>query len=129
MEVVRYFRWLPAAVVPAGVPVFEVRANGTAAAMGVTGFNPPALVGMGTGAPFFHGGNARTLEEMLDNVFRSHHQAMAANFLDPTDTNRARDVRQLVAFLLSIDDDTMPVALPANIPGVGNPDLCRTFTP
>jgi DNA-binding beta-propeller fold protein YncE/cytochrome c553 len=119
----------PTAVVPAGVPVFEVRANGTAAAMGVTGFNPPALVGMGSGAPFFHGGNARTLEEMLDNVFRSHHQAMAANFLDPTDTNRARDVRQLVAFLLSIDDDTMPVALPANIPGVGNPDLCRTFTP
>jgi len=119
----------PTPVAPAGVPVFEVRANGTAAAMGVTGFNPPALVGMGSGAPFFHGGNARTLEEMLDNVFRSHHQAMAANFLDPTDTNRARDVRQLVAFLLSIDDDTMPVALPANIPGVGNPDLCRTFTP
>ncbi len=118
----------PTPVAPAGVPVFEVRANGMAA-MGVTGFNPPALVGMGSGAPFFHGGNARTLEEALNDVFRSHHQAMAANFLDTTDINRDRDVRQLVAFLLSIDDDTMPVALPANIAGVGNPDLCRTFTP
>ena len=119
----------PTPVAPMGVPVFEVRANGTTVSQGVTGFNPPALVGMGSGAPFFHAGNARTLEEALDNVFRSHHQAVAANFLDPTDTNRARDVRQLVAFLTSIDDDTMPIALPATIAGVGNPDLCRGFTP
>ena len=119
----------PTAVAPTGVPVFEVRANGTTAAQGVTGFNPPSLVGMGTGAPFFHAGNARTLEEALDNVFRSHHQAMSANFLDPTDTNRARDVRQLAAFLASIDDDTAPVALPATIAGVGSPDLCTGFTP
>jgi hypothetical protein len=111
------------------VTLFEVRANGTTAAQGVTGFNPPALVGMGTGAPFFHGGNARTLEEALDNVFRGHHQSLSANFLDPTDTNRARDVRQLVAFLVSIDDDTTPVPLPATVVGAGNPDLCTGFTP
>jgi hypothetical protein len=119
----------PTPVTASGVTLFEVRANGTTAAQGVTGFNPPALVGMGTGAPFFHGGNARTLEEALDNVFRGHHQSLSANFLDPTDTNRARDVRQLVAFLVSIDDDTTPVPLPATVVGAGNPDLCTGFTP
>jgi DNA-binding beta-propeller fold protein YncE len=115
-------------VAPSGVFVFEVRASGTAA-QGVTGFNVPSLVGMGSGAPFFHAGNARTLEEALDTTFRTHHQAMASNFLDVTDSNRARDVRQLTAFLVSIDDDTTPIALPATISGVGNPDLCRGFTP
>ena len=46
-----------------------------AAAQGVTGFNPPALVGMGTGAPFFHGGNARTLEEVFSSTFNAHARA------------------------------------------------------
>jgi hypothetical protein len=119
----------PTVVAPSGVTLFEVRANGTTPAQGVTGFNPPALVGMGTGAPFFHAGNARTLEEALDNVFRGHHQAMAANFLDTTDVNRGTQIRQLAAFLVSIDDDTMPVGTPATLTGIGNPDLCRGFTP
>ena len=99
------------------------------AAMGVTGFNPPSLVGMGTGAPFFHAGNARTLEEVFDNLFRAHHQTLAANFLDPTDTMRPAQIRQLVAFLVSIDDDTMPVAFPTGITGLSNVDLCSGFTP
>jgi hypothetical protein len=119
----------PTAVAPSGVAVFEVRTNGTTAAQGVTGFNPPALVGMGTGAPFFHAGNARTLEEAFSAIFSAHHRALAANFLEPTDANRATEVRQLLAFLLSIDDDTTPVALPATITSAGNPDLCRGFTP
>ena len=108
-----------------------MRANGTTAAQGVTGFNVPSLVGMGTGAPFFHAGNARTLEEALADVFRSHHQAMSANFLGSSEDSmvRANQVRQLVAFLTSIDDDTTPIALPATIAGVNNPDLCTGFTP
>ena len=106
--------------------VFELRANGMAA-QGVTGYNVPSLVGMGNGAPFFHGGNARTLEEVFDNLFRAHHQTLAANFLDSTDTMRAAQIRQLVAFLVSIDDDTMPVGFPTGITGLTNVDLCSGF--
>ncbi|MEZ4410463.1 MAG: hypothetical protein R3A52_28885, partial [Polyangiales bacterium] len=67
-------------VAPSGVRVREVRANMTAAAQGRTGFNVPSLVGMSAGAPYFHAGNARTLEESLADTFRAHHQAYAANF-------------------------------------------------
>ena len=129
----------PVAVVPSGVALFENRNTAAAAdlgtlgaaAQGVTGFNPPSLVGMGTGAPFFHGGNARTLEELLTATFAAHYQAFAANFLDPSlpaDT-RATQIRQLVAFLSSIDDTTTPIALPATITGIGSPNLCAGFTP
>jgi DNA-binding beta-propeller fold protein YncE len=103
---------------PTGVRVREVRANMTAAAQGATGFNPPGLVGMGTGAPFFHAGNARTLEEVFATTFEGHYRALSANFLQSGD--RAEQVRQIVAFLLSIDDSRMIVPIPA-----GN-DLCPT---
>ncbi len=116
------------AVAPSGVTVFELRANGMAS-QGITGYNVPALVGMGSGAPFFHGGNARTLEEVFDNLFRAHHQTLAANFLDLTDTQRATQIRQLVAFLVSIDDSTDPVAFPTTITGLPNVDLCSGFAP
>jgi YVTN family beta-propeller protein len=107
-------------IAPMGVRVREVRANMTTAAQGATGFNPPALVGMSTGAPFFHAGNARTLEELFSTTFERHYRALSTNFLQSGD--RATEVRQIIAFLLSIDDDTEPVALPTTL-GY-NPDLC-----
>ncbi len=100
-------------ILPTGSTVLlrELRADMTSTAQGATGFNPPALVGMLTGAPYFHGGNARTLEEVFDPAFDAHYQAFSTNFLDVGD--RALQVRQLVAFLLSIDDDAAPAAAPS----------------
>ena len=83
----------------------------TTTAQGATGFNPPALVGMMTGAPYFHGGNARTLEEVFDAGFEAHYQAFSENFLDVGD--RDLQVEQIVAFLLSIDDTTPTAAAPS----------------
>ncbi|MBL8605452.1 MAG: hypothetical protein JNK72_26210 [Myxococcales bacterium] len=109
-------------VAPTGVRVREVRANMTAAAQGASGFNPPALIGMGAGAPYFHAGNARTLEETFNDVFVAHHRTLSANFLSNSST-RATEIRQIVAFILSIDDSTMPAAAPS----LGyNHDLCPT---
>ena len=80
---------------------------------------------MNAGAPYFHAGNARTLEEALSETFQAHHRALSSNFLQNSST-RAAEIRQLTAFLLSIDDSTMPVA----VPGAGavgfNPVLCPT---
>jgi YVTN family beta-propeller protein len=109
-------------IAPMGVRVREVRANMTAAAQGATGFNPPSLVGMATGAPYFHGGNARTLEELFATTFERHYRAMSTNFLQSGD--RAAEIRQVIAFLLSIDDDAATFALPTAL-GY-NPDLCPT---
>jgi YVTN family beta-propeller protein len=106
-----------------GVTVREVRANMTALAQGLSGFNPPSLVGMNTGAPFFHAGNARTLEETFsDTPFRAHHVALSSNFLQVDAAVRETQVRQLVAFLLSIDDETAVVPVPTTL-GY-NPVLC-----
>ncbi len=112
-------------VTPTGVRVREVRADMTAAAQGASGFNPPALVGMATGAPYFHAGNARTLEELLATTFQAHYRALSVNFLQEGD--RDLQVRQMVAFLLSIDDDTTTFSLPSTL-GY-NPDLCPTTLP
>ncbi|MDP3275812.1 MAG: beta-propeller fold lactonase family protein [Deltaproteobacteria bacterium] len=112
----------PAAIVPPGVVVKEARANMTTAAQGLSGFAPPGLVGMGMGAPYFHAGNARTLEELLSTVFQSHYQAFSANFLTNSGAARANDVRRMVAFLLSIDDDTMVVPVRGSL--AFDPQLC-----
>lgn len=103
-------------ILVAGAPslVAELRVGATGAitdAQGLSGFNPPALVGMSTGAPYFHAGNARTLEELFDATFDAHYQALSPNFLDTG--VRADQVRQMVAFLLSIDDSTTPAPAPA----------------
>jgi hypothetical protein len=110
-------------VAPTGVRVREVRTNMMTLAQGATGFNPPSLVGMATGAPYFHAGNARTLEELFADTFSAHHTALSANFLATGD--RATQVRQLVAFLLSIDDDAMTVGPMGALPF--NPDLCGSL--
>jgi len=94
-------------IAPVGAPsVFEYRQDMSTLAQGQTGFNVPSLFGLSVGAPYFHAGNARTLEEVFDSAtFARHHQALAADFLlDPA--QRDAQIAQLVAFLLSIDEST-----------------------
>ena len=111
------------AVVRACRAVAEVRADMTTAAQGVTGFNPPSLLGMVTGAPYFHGGNARTLEEVLSTTFEKHHKSLATLF-----SPSATEIAQLVAYLSSIDNDTTTVAVPTTGAITFDPDLCpKTF--
>jgi mono/diheme cytochrome c family protein len=104
---------------PASVAVdasFEKRANMTATAQGSeldgNGYNPPSLLGLATGAPYLHAGTARSLEEMLGDAFKNHHQALAVNFLDPSDVNADAQRAELVQFLLSIDAETAALAIP-----------------
>ncbi|HZO16365.1 MAG TPA: hypothetical protein VFB62_23990, partial [Polyangiaceae bacterium] len=81
------------------------------------GFNVPSILGMQVGAPYFHAGNARTLEELLSELFDGHHAALSAGFAPSAD-----EVRELVAYLLSIDEATTPFALPTAGPDGG--DFC-----
>jgi DNA-binding beta-propeller fold protein YncE len=115
----------PGGVSPAMVNVQEVRQNmvtGAQGAGGVTvddvsfGYNPPSLLGLQVGAPFFHAGNARSLEELFTgavtmgpSIFAGHH----ASALAPTFAPSPTQIRQLVAFLLSIDGSTAPLPVPA----------------
>jgi YVTN family beta-propeller protein len=117
----------PKGVSPAAVNVWEVRqdmATGAQGAGGVnandftTGFNIPSLLGLQVGAPYFHAGNARTLEEALSSTFQGHYQSPVAQVFNPT----ATQVQQLVAYLLSIDGSTTPTAIP--VLGAGGGDLC-----
>ena len=105
-----------AGIAPTGVVIKEVRADMATPSQGLTGFNIPSLLGMVTGAPYFHAGNARTLEEALGDTFDRHRRAFGENFRPD-----ATQLRQLAAFVLSIDETT---AAPA-APSLGFPvDLC-----
>jgi YVTN family beta-propeller protein len=87
------------------------------------GYNVPSLLGVATGAPFMHAGNARTLEAMLKDTFSKHHQALAPNFLlesDPKDVEHQVDA--LVQYLLSIDEDKPTQDQPS--PGAKGGALC-----
>lgn len=95
-------------VAPSGVQVRELRADMRTTAQGATGFNPPSILGVAFGAPYFHAGNARTLEEALSATFNTHARALSPQFLSDSKT-RQTQVRQLVAFLLSIDDGALAV--------------------
>ncbi len=77
------------------------------------GFNVPPLLGAAAGAPYFHAGNALTLEGLFSPTFKGHHQALAAGFLDAADPARADKVAALIQFVLSIDGDLAPIAIPA----------------
>jgi len=108
---------------PMDVGVLEVRADMTTPAQGNAdtgrGYNPPSLLGVQIGAPYFHAGNARTLEELFDDVaFNKHHQSAIASAFTIDATKRA----QLVAFLLAIDEAEPTVAIPAK--GATGGDLC-----
>ncbi|MBK9262394.1 MAG: hypothetical protein IPM54_21650 [Polyangiaceae bacterium] len=110
-------------IAPAEVGVLEVRDDMTTVAQGNgdtgRGFNPPSLLGMQVGAPYFRAGNARTLEELLDDtLFKSHHQSALAQVFTIDATKRA----QLVAFLLAIDEDEPALNIPAK--GATGGSLC-----
>jgi DNA-binding beta-propeller fold protein YncE len=76
------------------------------------GFNVPPLLNAVTGAPYFHAGNALSLEAMFSPTFQAHYQALAPGFLADTDSARADHVASLIQFILSIDGDTTPMAIP-----------------
>jgi hypothetical protein len=110
-------------VAPPDVGVLEKRQDMTTDAQGNAangrGYNPPALLGMQTGAPYFHAGNARTLEELFDEgLFSGHHRSAIAQVFSPTQAT----LRQLVAFILAIDEDEAPLPIPVKGPTGG--DLC-----
>ncbi len=92
-------------VAPAGVTISERKENMIDTANGATGFNPPSLLGTSAGAPYLHAGNARSLEELLSSTFRSHYRAFDVNF-----TPSATQVRQLAAYLQSIDESAPTVS-------------------
>ena len=122
--------WSATGVVAPGVNALEVRANMTTASQGATGFNPPSLLGLAHGAPYLHAGNARTLEGLLGDVFSAHHRAYSPGFL-ASDATRATELRQMVAFLLSIDGDTAVIPVPTRVSPIGgtafDPDPCAQF--
>lgn len=92
---------------------------------GMDGFNVPSLVGLAAGAPYFHAGNARTLEEVFDPRFSKHYKALSDAF-EPT----ADDIRALVSYLLSIDESDEAKVIPVPIAELGfDPDLCAQFRP
>jgi YVTN family beta-propeller protein len=87
------------------------------------GYNVPSLLGVATGAPYMHAGNARTLEAMLKQGFAKHHQALAPNFLLESDPKVVdNQVDELVQYLLSIDEDKPTLGLPS--PGAKGGALC-----
>jgi hypothetical protein len=76
---------------------------------------------MSVGAPYLHAGNARTLEELFSSLFSIHSNALAK---DPaTFLATPEEVQALVAFVLSIDEDTTVIPLPAT-PGASGGDFC-----
>ena len=96
--------------------IAELRADMVTVAQGnepdCKGFNVPPLLNVVTGAPYFHAGNALTLEAMFSPTFQAHYAALAPDFLGASDAARADHVAALVQFLLSIDGDTTPMAIP-----------------
>jgi hypothetical protein len=62
----------------------------------------------------------RTLEALLVSPFEAHREAIAGGFLAPGTANREAHVAALVAFILSIDEDTTPIAEPALGPAGGS---------
>lgn len=91
----------------------EYRADMTLA-QGKDGFSVPSLYGLALGAPFFHAGNARTLEELFDDAFASHHRnpaiAVPSDFL-----SEPSDLGYLIEFLLSLDENTPTEQIPSEM--------------
>ncbi len=80
----------------------EVRDNGQPA-QGRNGFNPPSLLSIATGAPYFHNGAAEDLQALFEERFYDHLTAGSEHFYPD-----ARERADLAAFLLSIDETTRP---------------------
>jgi mono/diheme cytochrome c family protein len=87
------------------------------------GYNVPSLLGVAAGGPYMHAGNARTLEAVFSSTFAAHRNALAPNFLLETDPAAVkRQTTELVQYLLSLDEDATPIALP--YPGAQGGALC-----
>ena len=85
-------------VAPAGAPApLEYRANAKPA-QGSDGFNVPSLFGLAVGAPYFHAGNALTLEASFDDAFAAHHQSVNRSFLLTKDADAAKAQQDLIEF-------------------------------
>jgi len=83
----------------------EVRANALAP-LGADGFVPPSLMGVfSIPATFFHGGAAETIEQVMSST--QHRGAGNPGGVDQLTDNEKR--RQLIRFLLSIDQFTPPI--------------------
>lgn len=112
-----------AGVAPTGVPVFEARENMRTLAQGATGYNPPSLLGLSVSAPYFHAGNARSLEELLVSpAFHTHLTAIGMNFSPEV---HMEQVQNLVSFLLSLEEETADTSS-LNLPPDRNLLLCPT---
>lgn len=85
----------------------EIRANNTPA-QGRKGFNPPSLLGLSTGAPYLHNGAAADLKALFGPGFQRHTEAG-----NPNNSFSGNDLDALVAFLLSIDEQTQTIEPPA----------------
>lgn len=93
-------------------------------AAGKAGFNVPSLLGAAHAGAYFHASNARSLEEVFDPVFALHHLNPA---VAPQVPLTAENVRDLVSYLLSLDEDSaeaVPLATPATGELPFDPDLC-----
>ncbi len=112
-------------VAAADVELREVRANMTTQSQGATGFNPPSLLGVAHNAPYFHAGNARSLEEAFGTRFAAHRDIFAPTGMFEGAGGVVR-LRQLLAFLATIDERTEAFATPARIGGSSgfDPDVC-----
>lgn len=85
----------------------ELRQDGKVA-QGTDGFNVPSLLGIATGAPYFHNGSAETLEQALGPQFKAHLQAGNQVFAP-----LPADLANLIAFITTIDDSTPTIPVPA----------------
>lgn len=78
-------------------------------AQGQAGYTVPSLYSLGLSAPYLHHGQAATLDDLLDSEFFASHRRAAAENFSPTPSERA----DLASFLLSIDERTDEIAVPA----------------
>ncbi len=92
------------------------------------GYNSPSLLGLSVGAPYFHAGQAATLEATLANGFAKHHAVIDPNFLvGDSAADRATHTSQLVQYLLSIDAAEPVIPVPAS--GALSAQLCPVTFP
>lgn len=103
---------------PTGTAALEVKPD-DAQAQGERGFNIPSLYGLAVGAPYLHHGQAPTLNDLFENAAWNDHLRAGNPVFVPTDD----EIDDLIAFLLSIDENAMEMATPAGF------DVCRSSFP
>jgi sugar lactone lactonase YvrE len=101
-------------IAPQGQPSPQEYRHDRSLAQGKDGFSVPSLFGLAVGAPYFHAGNARTLEEVFDENFRQHHNNAVLGLSDSFLSGK-NDVQYLIAFLLSLDETSPPEDVPSGM--------------